>query len=170
LAPTQLWARFPAVEDIMKTKLSRLLLGLAGAVGGMILAVACSQPSASVVSPSATAVAGVDGSAVKGFKNFCAYIQAHENDPVYVIDQWVFLSLDPSGLDPQSAKSAPPHGEVCFSIPAGTEFVYITIDPGDLTNPAEEHYCKLEHVQFPVHNGPDYIWLLPADGTHACTL
>jgi hypothetical protein len=157
----------------MKPLVKLLLVGASLAAGGAMFTVACGDGSPLPVSPSTAPVAGVDGSNAKGVKNFCARIQAHEWDPIYVVGQEVDLSVNPDGSDPLWQLSGSPHGDVCFPIPGGTDVVYITITPGENSNYADDPdlsflsgYCGLSNVPFAVHGGPSYIWLLPNDGTH----
>lgn len=107
---------------------------------------------------------GSDGSAVKGMLNFCAYIRAHEMDPVYVVGQPVGLSTN-VGDEPVWEVSPPPHGLVCFSVPTSLSTVYLTIEPS-FRNAAGEGYCSLDDAPFAVHRAPSTIWLFPDDGTH----
>lgn len=144
----------------MTRRLSSLVVGLSVAAGVAVVAIACSQPNTLPVSPSATPVSGFDGTAAKGYKNFCAYVLAHAADPIYVIGQDVSLSLVKAGTNALTDTSAAPHGEVCFPVPAGTEYVYLDIQRAT--------YCPLNWVQFEVHGGPSYIWLLPA-AYHDCS-
>jgi len=162
----------------MSTRLSSLSVGLIVAFGIALGAIACSESGALPVSPSAVSTSGPDASAVKGTRNFCAYVRAHETDPVYVVGQDVWLSLyrpDSGDTAPEDVSEAQkltsrdPHGEVCFSVPTGTEYVYLYIPYKLNEQPPAESYCFLDWVKYAFHGGPSYIWLMPDDGTHDCS-
>jgi hypothetical protein len=159
----------------MKPQLNRLLLGLAAAGAAALLAGACSQAGSLPVSPSSMAPS-VDGSAAKGSLKFCAYIWAHERDPIYVIGKHA-VGWRVNLTDALTWEDSPvPHGLVCFAVPETAPLVYLTIYPSDplnpdqiiplVTNAAGERYCDLQNAKFLVHHGQSTIWLYPDDGTH----
>ena len=143
----------------MKPALKPLLVSASLAAGIAVFAVACGDRSPLPVSPSTVSVSGVDGSAAKGTKNFCGYLRAHEADDIYLVGQPVTLSLYSDGHDGVTEVSSAPHGNVCFSIPPGTESVYLSI--------TKAGYCTMDTVEYAVHGGPSYIWLLPSN--HDCS-
>jgi hypothetical protein len=158
----------------MKPVLKPLLVGASLAAGIAMFAVACGDRSPLPVSPSTVPVAGVDGSAAKGTKNFCVYVRAHESDDIYVVGQPVYMSLTSRATPPVPGVDFPstttsPHGEVCFSLPTGTQSVFLYIDYQTTAVPPAEAYCLVNWVEVAVHNGPSYFWIVPNDGEHDCS-